>query len=145
MKAWSVLAGLAVLVATACGGGSGSGGGPTGPSPNPGGSQTTITIGSSGVNQSQVRIEVGQQVQFTNNASRNVQIQSDPHEAHDLCPPLNAVGMLTTGQSRMTQAFTVRGTCSFHDHTNATDSRFRGTILVGVTEPGPAPDYRTVQ
>jgi plastocyanin len=143
MKAWSVLAGVAIIAA-ACGGGGGGGNSPTGPSA-PSGSQNTVTIGGSGVTPSTIRIEVGQSVQFANNASRNVEVQSDPHEVHDLCPPLNAVGMLAPGQNRATGAFTIRGTCTYHDHGNPDDGRFRGTILVGVQEPGPAPDYRTSQ
>jgi plastocyanin len=146
MNARSVLAGFALLAA-ACGGGSSGGGGgsPTGPTGGGGQQAATITINSSGVSQQQVRIEVGQQVQFANSATRNVEIQSDPHEVHNLCPPLNAVGTLTPGQSKTTGTFTVRGTCTYHDHTNADDGRFRGSILVGVNEPGPAPDYRTSQ
>jgi plastocyanin len=145
MDARTVLVGMA-LVATACGGGSGGGGGnPTGPSPSPGGSQTSVTIAAAGVNPSQIRIEVGQQVQFVNNASRNVQVTSDPHPTHELCPPLNdQVGMLAPGQSK-TATFTQRGTCTYHDHGSPDDTRFRGSILIGVTEPGPAPDYRTAQ
>jgi hypothetical protein len=142
MNARSVLAGIALLAAACGGGGGSSGGNPTGPTGGP--QMATITINSAGVSQQQVRIEIGQQVQFSNQASRNVEIQSDPHNVHDLCPPLN-VGTMTPGQSRTTNAFTVRGTCSYHDHTNAEDGRFRGTILVGVAEPGPAPDYRTSQ
>ena len=142
MKALSVLAGLA-LVAAACGGG-GGGSSPTGPSA-PSGSQNTVTIGGSGVTPSTVRIEVGQQVRFVNNASRNIEVTSDPHPTHELCPPINnEVGMLTPGQSK-SATFTVRGTCAYHDHGNPDDGRFRGTILVGVQEPGPAPDYRTTQ
>jgi hypothetical protein len=144
MNARTVLAGIA-LFAAACGGGGGSSGGSTPTGPTGGGPQTTtINITAAGVSQQQVRIEVGQQVQFSNNAARNVEIQSDPHNVHDLCPPLN-VGTMTPGQSRMTNTFSVRGTCTYHDHTNADDGRFRGSILVGVTEPGPAPDYRTSQ
>jgi plastocyanin len=143
MNARSLLAGIALLAA-ACGGGGGSGGGsPTGPTGG-GGGPATITITSSGISQQQVRIEVGQQVQFSNTSSRNVDIESDPHEVHNLCPPVN-VGTMTPGQSRTSNTFTVRGTCSYHDHTSPDDGRFRGTILVGVTEPGPAPDYRTAQ
>jgi plastocyanin len=145
MNARSVLAGIALLAA-ACGGGGGggsTGGSPTGPSG--GGSQTTtINISGAGISQQQVRIEVGQQVQFANGSSRNVDIESDPHNVHNLCPPVN-IGTMTPGQSRTSSTFTVRGTCSYHDHTNPDDSRFRGTILVGVVEPGPAPDYRTSQ
>jgi hypothetical protein len=95
MNARSVLAGIALLAAACGGGGGGSssgGGNPTGPSGTP--QATTITINAAGVSQQQVRIEIGQTVQFSNNASRNVEIQSDPHNVHDLCPPLN-VGTMT--------------------------------------------------
>ena len=143
MNARSVLAGIALLAA-ACGGGGSGGGSPTGPTGGGGSSVQTITIGASGVNLQQIRVDVGQQVQFTNNSSRNVEIQSDPHEVHNLCPPLN-VGTMTPGQSRMTATFTVRGTCTYHDHTQPNDQRFRGAILVGVSEPGPAPDYSTTK
>jgi plastocyanin len=144
MDARSGLAALA-LIATACGGGTGSGSGnPTSPSPTPGGSQTTVTIAAGGVNPTQLRIEVGQQVQFVNSATQNIQIASDPHPTHGSCPPLDQLGMLTPGQSRAV-TFTQRGTCTYHDHGRPEDSRFRGSILIGVTEPGPAPDYRTAQ
>lgn len=144
MNSRGVLAGVALL-ATACGGGGGGGGSPTGPSPNPGGSQSnTITIGAAGVTPQQVRIEVGQQVRFVNSGSRSMEVTSDPHPTHESCPPINEVGMLAPGQTK-SATFTVRGTCTFHDHGNPDDSRFRGAILVGVVDPGPPPDYRTSQ
>jgi hypothetical protein len=96
------------------------------------------------VSPSPVRIEVGQQVRFTNSGPRAVQVSSDPHPTHETCPPLNDVGMLPPGQSRAA-TFTQRGTCTYHDHGFPEDDRFRGSILVGVAEPGPAPDYRTSQ
>jgi plastocyanin len=146
MNARSVLAGAALLAAACGGGGDGGGNTPTGPSPGPGGSQvTTVTISGAGVSPSQVRIEVGQQVRFVNNASRNVEVTSDPHPTHELCPPINnEASTVTPGQSK-TVTFTVRGTCTYHDHLIPDDGRFRGAILVGVQEPGPAPDYRTSQ
>jgi plastocyanin len=134
------------IVAAACGGGTGGSGGgssPTGPSA-PGGSRTTITIDASGVSPAQVRIDVGQQVDFVNRAPRGVEVTSDPHPTHELCPPINQLGMVASGQTR-TVTFTQRGTCTYHDHTNPDDARFRGAILIGVNEPGPAPDYRTSQ
>ena len=144
MNARGVLA-CAALMAAACGGGGGGGGGssPTAPSPAPSGPQT-ITISAAGVSPQQVRIEVGQQVRFVNSNTRNMQVSSDPHPTHEQCPPVNEVGMLAPGQSRAA-TFTVRGTCSFHDHGNPDDGRFRGAILVGVVDPGPPPDYRTSQ
>jgi plastocyanin len=135
------------LLAVACGGGGYSGGSPTAPSTptgGGGGQATTIAVGSAGVNPNQIRIEIGQSVTFQNNSSRTVTINSDPHPTHELCPPLEAIGVLAPGQSH-TATFTVRGTCTYHEHTFPDDSRFRGTILVGVQEPGPAPDYRTAQ
>jgi plastocyanin len=134
------------ICAAACGGGGGGGGGgtsPTGPSPTAGGPQT-ITINAAGVSPQQVRIEIGQQVRFVNSNTRNMEVTSDPHPTHEQCPPVNDVGMLAPGQSR-SATFTVRGTCTFHDHGNPEDGRFRGAILVGVVDPGPPPDYRTTQ
>lgn len=139
MNARTLVAGAALLAAS-CGGGYG-GNGPTAPS-TPSASLSTVTITSAGVSPAQIRIEVGQQVQFVNNATRGVQVASDPHPTHTLCPPVNEIGMLSPGQSR-TATFAQRGTCTYHDHGNPDDARFRGTILVGVNEPGPAPDYRT--
>ena len=124
MNVRTLVAGAAVLAAACGGGSSGSGSSPTGPSPTPTGSQNTITISNAGVNPAQVRIEVGQQVQFVNSASRNVQVSSDPHPTHVMCPPINEVGMLPPGQSRAV-TFTQRGTCTYHDHATPEDSRFR--------------------
>lgn len=144
MTARALFAGIAVLAA-ACGGGGGGGGSstPTGPSTTPTPTTpTTITIQSTGVSPNQVRIEVGQQVRFVNSGSRNMEVTSDPHPTHTQCPPLN-LGMLAPGQSS-TATFTQRGTCTFHDHQLPDDPRFRGSVLVGVVEPGPAPDYVVV-
>lgn len=130
----------AVLAVVACSGGGGGGGTSTSPSttPPPGGPAATITITSSGVSPEQVRIEVNQTVRFTNNSQRTVEIHSDPHPTSDLCPPLNEVGVLVPGQSHPTGLLTRARTCTFHDHANP-DSGIRGTILVGVSEPSPAP------
>jgi len=143
MKASHLVLSIALLAA-ACGGGGGGGGSstPTGPSAPSGPSQTTIVVSNQGVNPNQVRIEIGSSVTFVNQASANKEMNSDPHPTHELCPPFQSIGMMTPGQSK-TATFTVRGTCTFHEHGAPDDSRFRGTILVGVNEPGPAPDYRT--
>ena len=76
----------------------------------------TITIGENGVDLSDVRISVGQQVRFVNNGSSVHEIASDPHPFHTQCPAINAVGVLGPGGSRLTSPFTVPGTCGFHDH-----------------------------
>lgn len=135
----------AALAAISCGGGGGGSSTPTSPStPAPAG-PATISILGSGVTPNVVRIEVGQQVRFTNNGSRNIELHSDPHPTHQACPPLNEMGMIAPGQSRNSGTFTVRGTCSFHDHNDPDNMAFRGQVLVAVVEPGPAPDYKTSQ
>lgn len=137
------IVGLAIGIAACGGGGGGGGSSPTAPSPPPpSGVGATITLTANGVSTQTVRIEVGQQVMFVNNGGRGVAVTSDPHPTHENCPPLNEVGFVMPGQSRAA-TFTQRGTCSFHDHDNPDDMRFRGNILVGVAEPGPSPDYRT--
>lgn len=140
MSTLPLVIGLAAAVA-ACSGGGGSGGGtPTSPTGVP---AATITIGGAGVSPNVVRIDTGQMVRFTNSSSRSVEMHSDPHPTHETCPPLNEVGVLTSGQSRMSGVFTRAGTCTYHDHNRPEDGTLRGTILVAVSEPGPGPVYRT--
>lgn len=128
---------LTSFAVAACGGG--GGGTPTSPTTPPaGGPAATITITSSGASPDLVRIEVNQTVRFTNNSQRTIEIHSDPHPTSDLCPPLNEVGVLAPGQSHPTGSLTRARTCTFHDHANP-DSGIKGTILVGVSEPTPAP------
>ena len=123
--------GLFSLV-TACGGG--GDGSPTSPSPSggsPGTSGATITIGANGaVSPSQVTIALGQSVTFVNNDSRAHEMQSDPHPIHTDCPPMNAVGSLNPGQTRLTNAFTTARTCGFHDHNNPNSTALQGRIVI---------------
>lgn len=141
----TVITGVALLaagVAVGCGGSNG-GGSPTSPSP-PGGSgssPTTISIGPNGISPKDVRVEVGQRVRFVNNDSRTHEVRSNPHPTHGECPPLNEVGLLTPGQSGMTGLLDRRGTCGFHDHLAPSDAGVQGSLLIGVTEPGPDPGY----
>lgn len=132
--------GATLALTAACGGGGYSGGSPTSPT-GTGAAPPTVTIGGGGVSPSVVRVDTNQQVRFTNNGSRSIQIHSDPHPTHEMCPPLNELGMLAVGQSRNTGSFTRPGTCTYHDHGDPGNSAFRGTILVSVNEPGPGPVY----
>lgn len=124
----AVAAGLAAAVAC----GNDSNGGPTTPSgSSAGASGATITIGSNGaISPTQVTIAVGQSVTFVNNDSRAHQIASNPHPVHTDCPSINAIGTLTTGQTRLTNAFTGAGTCGFHDHNEPDNGALKGTITV---------------
>lgn len=129
-----------LLGAIACGGGGKSSSSPTAPS---GGGSTvaaTITIGANGVvSSSQVQVSLNQQVRFVNNDSKRHEIQSGPHPVHTDCPPTNSVGVLQPGASGTSAAYTKAGTCSFHDNLDESNKSLQGVILVGVSEPSPAP------
>ena len=90
-----------------------------------------------------MRIDVGGRVRFVNNDSVNRQINSNPFPAHDGCPPINEVGLLTPGQSKETDALTLEGTCGFHEHLSEGVAEFTGEILVGANAApgGQQPGY----
>ena len=123
-----VLLGL-TLVATAaviaaCGSSS-----PTSPSTVPG--VATFTITAAGVTPKELRIQVGNRVMFVNNDTVNRQINSNPFPAHNGCPPLNEVDLITPGQSKMSGVFSFEGACGFHEHLTEGAQQFLGTVLVG--------------
>ena len=125
----AVAAGLGLLMA--CGD---SDGGSTPTTPSGGGagsSGATITVGASGsVSPSSVTISVGQSVTFINNHNRSHELASDPHPAHTSCPPINALGVLGVGQTKLTNSFGTVGSCSFHDHGEPTNAGLQGTITI---------------
>ena len=114
------MAAIAAAIGPACGGGT-----PSSPS-----TDATITITSSGVSPTEVRVAAGGRVTFLNNDSRPHAMSSDPVQIHNDCPPINDVGFLNPGQRGSTAAMTVRRTCGFHDHTNENDPIFKGRIIV---------------
>ena len=71
------------------------------------------------------------------------ELQSTPNPAHSDCPPMNTPGTLNPGASGPTGAFTLSGTCGFHDHQNPLLTGFQGFVLVGVTtaDPDTPPAY----
>lgn len=124
----------ALIVSVACGGGNGS---PTGPgggggsgSGSPGPSGATITIANGRVSPSEVTISVGQSVTFTNSDGTTRNVSSDPHPVHTDCPQINVVGNLSSGQTRLTNAFAAARTCGFHNHDDPDNANFRGRILI---------------
>jgi len=128
----AVLAVGVVVLLGACGGGSDS---PTSPSGGGGGgagaSGATITIGSNGaVSPAQVTINVGQSVTFVNSDTRLHDMTSNPHPSHTDCPPMNVVGNLSPGQTKLTNAFTTARTCGFHDHGNPQNAALQGSITI---------------
>ena len=121
---------IMVLAFAACGGGGSSPTSPGGPSANDGPVAATIVIDATGnVTPKDVTVAVGSRVTFTNNHSAPHDMNSDPHPAHTLCPSLNAVGLLSPGQSRTSNNLTA-GVCTYHDHINETNTSLQGTIRV---------------
>jgi plastocyanin len=122
---------VASIVAMGCGGGSNNGT-PTSPGPpnTPPVATTTITITSAGVNPRVITVPAGSRVTFINNDSRSHEMHSDPHPDHGDCPPINEVGFIAAGQTRLTGPLTVVRTCGYHDHNLPDDASLRGQIIV---------------
>jgi hypothetical protein len=57
-------------------------------------------------------------------------MESDPHPAHTDCPSMNAVGLLSAGQTKLTNAFTAARSCGFHDHNNPDSAGLQGRIVI---------------
>ena len=125
-------AAFALSLSVACGSDGDGGGSPTTPSGSgPGPSGATITVGSNGaVSPSSVTISVGQSVTFVNNNTRSHELASDPHPAHTNCPSINALGIVGTGQTKLTNSFSAAGTCGFHDHNDPDNNNLKGTIAI---------------
>lgn len=116
-----VLGAAAALIASGCGGGAA-----TAPSTD----SPTITFAGTGITPTEVHIPVGGRVTFLNTDARPHAVSSDPITVHTDCPAINDVGTLNPGQSGTTGALTVARTCGFHDHTNETDPKWKGRIVV---------------
>ena len=127
---WSGLALTLTIACAGCGGGY-DGGTPTSPTENPGTVAATITIGTNGVvSPREVTVTPGARVTFVNNHNAPHEMTSDPHPEHTLCPSLNQVGHLTTGQSRTSGNLNTPGVCTYHDHINDTNANLKGTIRI---------------
>jgi plastocyanin len=89
-----------------------------------------VTITASGVSPKNLTVSPGTQVTFVNNHSRNHNMASNPHPEHTDCTELNQVGFLTPGQSRQSGNLNTPKTCGYHDHDDALNSAFQGTITI---------------
>ena len=125
------LAAVALALAVgACGGGGSSS--PSAPSatPPPSGGGLTVTISADGVKPRSLQVPMGGVVTFVNSDSRTHQMMSDPNPQHNNCPAINDVGTLTPGQNRSTGKLDVARTCGFHDHTDESNTAFKGSIVI---------------
>jgi plastocyanin len=119
-----MLAGLALLGMSACGGGES----PPGPTPN---NTNVITISTAGlVTPKELTVAPGSRVLFVNSHSRRHDMTSDPHPEHQDCPEINQVGLLNPNQSRETGNLVTVRTCGFHDHDDPDNTNLRGRIVV---------------
>jgi plastocyanin len=132
MNVRSLLLAAVAAAGIACGSGSDDGGATTNPTPptGPPVATTTITITANGVSPPRIQVPVGSRVTFINNDSRAHEMNSDPHPTHGDCPPIDDVGFIAAGQTKLTGNLTVTRTCGFHDHNQPTVASLTGQIIV---------------
>lgn len=93
-------------------------------------STTTVTITSAGVSPATIEVALGARVLFINNDTRSHNMTSDPHPEHTDCPPINNVGFLAAGRQVETGNLTTARTCGYHDHDDASNTKFQGKITI---------------
>ena len=124
---------LIALAAAACGGSSSNTPStpttPTTPTTPPV-QTTTITITANGVSPQRITVSPGTRVTFTNNDTRQHEMNSDPHPTHGECPPIDDVGFLAPGQSKQTGNLNTARTCGYHDHNQPDTANLRGQIVI---------------
>jgi plastocyanin len=91
----------------------------------------TITLTAAGASPRSVTIAIGQTVTFINNDNRPHEMASDPHPQHGSCPSMeNGLGTINPAQTKVTHNFANAGTCGYHDHLDAGNGAFIGSIVV---------------
>ena len=121
-----ILVFLLCLLIASCGGGN-----PPPTTPTPPTNPYTFTLTSGGVTPKELIVPLGTRVLFVNNDSRRHDMASDEHPDHLLCPEINSVGVLNTGQSRETGNLVATKTCGFHDHDNPPPTTQAGNLWTG--------------
>ena len=89
--------------------------------------EITISVTATGFKPKESEIALGGHARFENIDDRLHSIASNPLISHADCPPINEVGILVPGQSKLTSAFTEAKTCGYHD----TASEGTGQLLMG--------------
>jgi plastocyanin len=109
------------------------GGGGTPPPAGGGGSTTTtaMAINASGVlTPNDITVPVGSRVTIVNQHNRPHEMNSDPHPEHSDCPPINDVGFLNPGQTKLTGNLNTVRTCGLHDHNDPDNRNLTGIIRI---------------
>jgi plastocyanin len=128
---------LSTLIA-GCGSSGTSGNGPAAvqptpvaptPSPAPLPPSNTVTITTGGVDPAVITVAAGARVMFINRDILPHDVAGGPDPQHRDCLEIDAVGFLTTGQSRETAPLTTPRTCDYHDHSNHS-TIFNGRIII---------------
>lgn len=88
-----------------------------------------MIIGASGVSQNNLTVKTGDTVLFKNTDLILHWPASGPHPTHLGCPGFDSRRGLKQGES-FSFTFMKTTVCSFHDHLNAGNSNYNGTITV---------------
>ena len=96
-----------------------------------GGSSTneTVVLTSSGVSVHALTVPPSSRITFMNSDSVAHEIASDPHPVHTQCPELNGP-VLQPNATFTAMMASMPENCGFHDHLNATNPAFQGSITV---------------
>ena len=84
-----------------------------------------VTYSDSGFSPNSITLKVGEKVEFKNNSSANVQVNSAVHPTHQLFPELN-IGVIAPNETKSV-TFTKAGTYKYHNHLNTSQT---GQIVV---------------
>lgn len=120
-----VLLAISLLVGIGCDGDT-----PLMPSTTTPASEPVVTITSAGVTPSSITVSQGDRVLFVNNDTVAHEMSSDSHPTHGLWPAMNQVGFLLPGESRETGNLNDVETITYHDHLNAQNLSFVGSLVV---------------
>ena len=85
-----------------------------------------VTYDGSSFSPTSITIELGDNVEWTNNSSSFIEIASNPHPIHTEYPPLN-LGLVQPNGGAVSLTFNEIGTFGYHNHLNETQT---GEIVV---------------
>lgn len=88
-----------------------------------------ITATAQGFLPQKLTVKIGDTVTFVNKSSFAIWPAAGPHPTHAICPEFDALSEVTPGNT-YAHTFTKAITCPFHDHLHASQSEFRGEIIV---------------